>query len=91
MGDTEPQSREEISEIRNQYTKDNKFYTEPIEVNEECIHYPIVLNIQCWQHFITIYSFNFIISKTCKKISLKIYTYLFYALVTNYGSDRRVM
>ena len=34
-GDTEPPSQEEISDIRNQYTKDTIFYTEPIEVNEE--------------------------------------------------------
>jgi hypothetical protein len=35
IGDTEPPSREEIADIRNQYTKDTIFYTEPIEVNEE--------------------------------------------------------
>ncbi len=35
MGDIEPPSQEEIPEIRNQYTKDTIFYTEPIEVNEE--------------------------------------------------------
>ena len=32
MGDTEPPSHEEIASIRNQYTKDTIFYTEPIEV-----------------------------------------------------------
>ena len=31
MGDTEPPSHEEIASIRNQYTKDTIFYTEPIE------------------------------------------------------------
>jgi hypothetical protein len=35
MGDIEPPSQEEIADIRNQYTKDTIFYTEPIEVNEE--------------------------------------------------------
>ncbi len=35
MGDIEPSSQEEISEIRNQYTKDTISYTEPIEVNAE--------------------------------------------------------
>jgi hypothetical protein len=35
MGDTEPPSQEEISDIRNQYTRDTIFYTEPaIEVVE---------------------------------------------------------
>ncbi len=34
MGDTEPPSQEEIPEIRNQYTKDTIFYTDPIEVAE---------------------------------------------------------
>ena len=34
MGDTEPPSHEEIASIRNQYTKDTIFYTEPIEVAE---------------------------------------------------------
>jgi hypothetical protein len=35
LGDTEPPSQEEISDIRNQYTKDTIFYTEPaIEVEE---------------------------------------------------------
>jgi hypothetical protein len=35
MGDTEPPSQEEISDIRNQYTRDTIFYTEPaIEVEE---------------------------------------------------------
>ena len=32
--DTEPPSQEEIAGIRNQYTKDTIFYTEPIEVAE---------------------------------------------------------
>ena len=31
QGDTEPPSQEEIASIRNQYTKDTIFYTEPIE------------------------------------------------------------
>ena len=31
QGDSEPPSQEEISSIRNQYTKDTIFYTEPIE------------------------------------------------------------
>jgi len=31
LGDTEPPSQEEISAIKNQYTKDTIFYTEPIE------------------------------------------------------------
>jgi len=34
MGDTEPPSHEEIAGIRNQYTKDTIFYTEPIEIVE---------------------------------------------------------
>jgi hypothetical protein len=34
MGDTEPPSHEEIASIRNQYTKDTIFYTEPIEIVE---------------------------------------------------------
>ena len=34
MGDTEPPSQEEIASIRNQYTKDTIFYTEPIEAVE---------------------------------------------------------
>mgnify|MGYP003334626342 FL=1 len=32
-GDIEPPSQEEIAEIRNKYTKDTIFYTEPIEDN----------------------------------------------------------
>jgi hypothetical protein len=35
MGDTEPPLQDEISEIRNQYTNDTIYYTEPIEVNED--------------------------------------------------------
>ena len=31
LGDTEPPSHEEIASIRNQYTKDTVFYTEPID------------------------------------------------------------
>ena len=31
LGDVEPPSQEEIAEIRNKYTKDTIFYTEPIE------------------------------------------------------------
>ena len=31
FGDTEPPSQEEIANIRNQYTKDTIFYTDPIE------------------------------------------------------------
>lgn len=31
LGDTEPPSQEEIASIRNQYTKDTIFYTEPID------------------------------------------------------------
>lgn len=31
MGDTEPPALEEIAKIRNQYTKDTVFYTDPIE------------------------------------------------------------
>ena len=34
-GITEPASQEEIANIRNQYTKDTIFYTEPIEVLAE--------------------------------------------------------
>ena len=34
IGDIEPPSLEEISKIRNQYTKDTVFYTEPIETVE---------------------------------------------------------
>ncbi len=30
-GDVEPISQEEVAAIRNQYTKDSIFYTEPIE------------------------------------------------------------
>ena len=33
-GETEPPSQEEISQIRNQYTQDTVFYTEPIEPAE---------------------------------------------------------
>ncbi len=37
-GDTEPPSQEEIAAIKNQYTNDTIFYTEPIEeVNNEII------------------------------------------------------
>ena len=35
IGDAEPPSQEEIADIRNQYTKDTIFYTEPIEVKGE--------------------------------------------------------
>jgi hypothetical protein len=35
IGDTEPPSQEEIASIRNQYTKDTIFYTEPMEVAKE--------------------------------------------------------
>ena len=35
QGETEPPSQEEISQIRNQYTKDTVFYTEPIEPAEQ--------------------------------------------------------
>ena len=31
LGDTEPPSQEEIANIRNSYTKDTVFYTEPID------------------------------------------------------------
>lgn len=35
-GDNEPPSQEEIADIRNKYTKDTIFYTEPIEeTNQE--------------------------------------------------------
>ncbi len=34
IGETEPPSQEEIANIRNQYTNDTVFYTEPIEVQE---------------------------------------------------------
>ena len=34
QGETEPPSQEEISKIRNQYTQDTVFYTEPIEPAE---------------------------------------------------------
>ena len=34
LGDTEPPSQEVIASIRNQYTKDRVFYTEPTEVQE---------------------------------------------------------
>ena len=38
MGDTEPPTQEEIAAIKNQYTNDTIFYTEPIEeVNKEII------------------------------------------------------
>ena len=33
LGDIEPPSQEEIAEIRNRYTKDTIFYTEPIDDN----------------------------------------------------------
>jgi hypothetical protein len=33
-GETEPPSQEDIAAIRNQYTKDTVFYTEPIEPAE---------------------------------------------------------
>jgi len=33
-GDVEPVSQDEIAAIRNQYTKDTTFYTEPIETTE---------------------------------------------------------
>ena len=35
QGETEPPSQEEISQIRNQYTQDTVFYTEPIEPAEQ--------------------------------------------------------
>ena len=35
LGDVEPPSQEEIAKIRNSYTKDTIFYTEPIEANNE--------------------------------------------------------
>ena len=35
QGDTEPPSQEEIAAIKNQYTKDTVFYTEPIEPAEQ--------------------------------------------------------
>ena len=35
QGETKPPSQEEISQIRNQYTKDTVFYTEPIEPAEQ--------------------------------------------------------
>ena len=31
MGSSEPPSEQEIADIKNQYTKDTIFYTEPIE------------------------------------------------------------
>ena len=34
-GDVEPPSQEEIAELRNKYTKDTIFYTEPIETPED--------------------------------------------------------
>jgi len=34
-GDTEPPSQEEIADIRNRYTKDTVFYTEPMETTNE--------------------------------------------------------
>ena len=34
VGDTEPPSQEEIATIKNQYTNDTIFYTEPIETEE---------------------------------------------------------
>jgi hypothetical protein len=34
IGDAEPPSQEEIAEIRNQYTKNTIFYTDPIEAAE---------------------------------------------------------
>ena len=33
-GETEPSSQEEIAAIKNRYTKDTVFHTEPIEVKE---------------------------------------------------------
>ena len=35
LGDVEPPSQEEIAKIRNSYTKDTIFYTEPIENTNE--------------------------------------------------------
>jgi hypothetical protein len=35
LGDVEPPSQEEIAKIRNSYTKDTIFYTEPIETTNE--------------------------------------------------------
>lgn len=38
LGETEPPSQEEIATIKNQYTNDTIFYTEPIEeVNKEIV------------------------------------------------------
>jgi hypothetical protein len=31
LGDTEPPSQEEIASIKNQYSKENVYYTEPLE------------------------------------------------------------
>ncbi len=36
LGSTEPPSQEEIAEIRNKYTKDTIFYTEPVETKDTC-------------------------------------------------------
>ena len=35
LGDVEPPSQEETAKIRNSYTKDTIFYTEPIETTNE--------------------------------------------------------
>ena len=35
LGDVEPPSQEEIAKIRNSYTKDTVFYTEPTETTNE--------------------------------------------------------
>ena len=41
LGDVEPPSQEEIAKIRNSYTKDTIFYTEPLETaNEVSIDLP---------------------------------------------------
>ena len=40
MGDTEPPSQEEIARIKNQYTKDTIFYTEPAIEAVEAVEKP---------------------------------------------------
>ena len=37
LGDVEPPSQEEIAKIRNSYTEDTIFYTEPIENTNEVL------------------------------------------------------
>ena len=47
MGDVEPPSQEEIANIRNKYTNDTIFYTEPIEKPEDVENRPLDLRSTC--------------------------------------------